>query len=93
MNKEVYVVVVYEEERVYDAGQCSHFPTFYPVMGVFESHSSAHGCVYDYFCDRFAHLYEEIKVDGDHYVYRYDDNTYGGYALYNVQVCKKTINS
>lgn len=91
MDKEVYVVVVYEEERVYDDGLCSNFPTFYPVMGVFESHSSAHGYIYNYFSETFGNSYEEVEAHGEHYVYRYEDKTYGGYALYNVQVCKKKI--
>lgn len=91
MDKEVYVVVVYEEERIYDDAQCSNFPTFYPVMGVFESHQSAHGYIYEYFFENFSHLYEEIKADGNRYVFRYEDKTYGGYALYNVQVCEKKI--
>lgn len=91
MENKVYVVAVYEEERVYNAEQSSNFPQFYPVMGVFRSHSSAHGYVYEYFCETFAGCYEELEAHGDHYVYRYEDKRNGGYALYNVRVCEKEI--
>ena len=89
--KEVYVVVVSNHEFYYDDGQASHLPRFRPVLGVYDDFNSAHGKVYNTFCGENSDIYEELRVDGNSYEYKYTDKTHGGYVIYTVEVCKKHI--
>lgn len=89
--KFVYVVVVANTEFHYDDQLASYLPQLRPILGVFEDFNSAHGKVYCTFNESSSEKYEELKVDGDTYQYKYEDETYGGYAIYTVQVCKQHI--
>ena len=88
---EVYVVVVSNHEFHYDDMQASHLPTFHPVLGVYDDYYSAHGKVYRTFSREYSDEYEELRVDGITYEYKYTDKTYGGYVIYTVKVCKHHI--
>lgn len=89
--KIVYVVVVANTEFHYDDQLASYLPQLRPILGVFEDFNSAHGKVYRTFNESSSEKYEELKVDGDTYQYKYEDEKYGGYAIYTVQVCKQHI--
>ena len=87
----VYVVVVSDTEFHYDAQIASHLPQLRPVLGVYKDYYSAHGKVYRTFDGANSNKYEELRVDGDIYQYKYEDKEYGGYAIYTIQVCKQRI--
>lgn len=91
MPKYVYVAVVSHHEYHLDDQGRSYLPTFRPVLGVYKDFYEAHGKVFRTFSGAHSNEYEELRVDGDTYEYKYEDKEYGGFVIYTVKVCKQRI--
>lgn len=96
MENSVYVAVFSDQEFHYDDCGYSHLPEFHAVFGVFEDIGDAHLRIYGliYGC-KYA-KYEELEfntdnIGGETYIFKYVDEEHGGYALYTLQVVRKSI--
>lgn len=90
-KKIVYVVVVSDTDYHYDLEQNSYLPELHPVLGVYKDYYAAHGKVYRTFDGANSDKYEELKVDGETYQYKYEDKEYGGYVIYTIRICKQRV--
>lgn len=90
-KKFIYVVIVSDTDYHYDLQQESHLPELYPVLGVYKDYYTAHGKVYRTFNGANSDKYEELKVDGETYQYKYEDKEHGGYVIYTIRVCKQRV--
>jgi hypothetical protein len=96
MENSVYVAVFSDQEFHYDDCGCSHLPQFYPVYGVFEDIGDARLKIYDHIYGCEYAKYEEVEfitsnTGNETYVFKYVDETYGGYAIYTLQVIEERI--
>lgn len=101
MTAIIYTATFISQEKFFDDCQRSYLPTFVPVFGIYEDKDDAYNDVWSFinsYPDDKLELLEHRAITGDKgvelgqgFILKYFDKTFGGYALYELEVMKNFI--